>query len=98
MILGCVVFWWWGLELQKKDQHSPNDKGGPSLVPWYSLDLFVPAVGLGVADKWQPIAPNVENARSGRLYRFVRGYTYLHKLLGWVLVPIGLAAVSGILK
>ena len=55
---------------------------------WYSLDVFVPVVRLQAADVWMP--------RQDRW--FARQYVYVHRLLGWVLVPIGLAAVTGIIK
>jgi hypothetical protein len=54
----------------------------------YSLDLFVPAVNLGVASHWQP-----QPQRAGLFY-----WMYCQKVLGWILVPIGVLAFSGIIK
>jgi hypothetical protein len=55
---------------------------------WYSFDLFVPIVGLGVASLWTP--------RKDRW--FARNYVHVHKILGVILIPIGLAAITGIIK
>lgn len=55
---------------------------------WYSLDLFLPIVDLQVANLWAP--------REDRW--FARHYVYIHKILGAILIPIGLAAVTGIIK
>ncbi len=55
---------------------------------WYSLDLFLPFLDLQVANQWEP--------RPER--RLARHYVRIHALLGWVLVPIGLLSVTGIIK
>ena len=53
---------------------------------WYSLDLFVPVIGLGEAATWIP--------RKG----FRVWYRRLHIILGHLLIPIGLAALAGLIK
>ncbi|HYW13741.1 MAG TPA: pentapeptide repeat-containing protein [Longimicrobium sp.] len=56
---------------------------------WYSLDTFLPMVDLKYADEWKLTR---ENNRWPWLYlRF-------HTLMGWVLIPVALAAISGLLK
>lgn len=55
---------------------------------WYSVDLFLPFIHLGDADAWTP----------KKEYRFARQYRRVYVVLGTVLVPIGLAAVTGIIK
>jgi hypothetical protein len=55
---------------------------------WYSLDLFVPIARLQAADRWVP--------KQQRYLAWI--YLRLHVLLGWVLVPLGLAAVSGLIQ
>ncbi len=55
---------------------------------WYSLDLFVPVLDLLTANRWTP----------RKEYWLVRDYLRVHVILGWLLIPIGLAALSGILK
>jgi hypothetical protein len=54
----------------------------------YSLDLFVPAVNLGVANLWEP-----KPERTGLFH-----WMYIQKTLGWILVPIGILAFSGFIK
>lgn len=49
-----------------------------------SLDRFIPGVDLGVAKYWAPPA-------SLCLFSWI--YWYVQKLLGWILVPIALAAI-----
>jgi len=58
---------------------------------WYSLDLFAPVIDLGVAKSWEP-GPG--HARP----RFARQYAHIQKILGWILVPIGVVALTGYLK
>lgn len=55
---------------------------------WYRLDLFMPVVDLQFAQTWIP-DPN---------RKFARNYARVHKFLGWILIPIGLAAVTGLIK
>lgn len=55
---------------------------------WYSLELFLPIVDLGVAKDWRP--------KSTPKWRVV--YARIHQLAGWVLVPVALGALTGIVK
>jgi hypothetical protein len=55
---------------------------------WYSLELFLPIVDLGVAKEWRP------KATSG--LRIV--YARFHELVGWILVPVAIAAITGITR
>jgi hypothetical protein len=55
---------------------------------WYSLELFVPIVDLGVAKSWRP-----NQTCSSRLT-----YARLHQIAGWVLIPAVLAAITGVFK
>ena len=55
---------------------------------WYSLELFLPIVELKSVDAWEPKSE----------FRFLRHYMRIHVLLGWILVPIALAAQSGLIK
>jgi pentapeptide repeat protein len=54
---------------------------------WYSLDLFLPLSTLPDTDIWTPKASD----------RFRAIYARVHSLLGWILVPIGLAVVTGLI-
>jgi len=51
---------------------------------WYSLDLFVPVISVSGRDPEPPKSP------------FARSYVRIHRLLGWLLLPIALAAITGI--
>ena len=55
---------------------------------WYSLDLFLPFVNLQADDVWKPKTNE----------RFLRHYVRLHVMLGWILIPIVLAALTGLIK
>lgn len=55
---------------------------------WYSVDLFAPVINLGAASIWIP----KENRK------VARNYAHLQRILGWILIPIGLAALTGIIK
>ena len=55
---------------------------------WYSLGLFLPIVNLESDKVWKP-KPN---------HTFLRTYMRVHILLGWILVPLFLAALNGLIK
>lgn len=55
---------------------------------WYSLGLFTPFVDLGGSRIWQPKKER----------KFARNYVHFYKILGWLLIPIALAAFTGIIK
>lgn len=52
----------------------------------YSADLFVPLVKLGVDDTWVPKG------------WWPHTYAFLHMLVGWLVVPLLLASLAGIIK
>jgi len=72
-----------GMELRRREETSPHYN-----AMWYSLDLFIPLVRLQVADLWMP--------RRDRW--FARNYAHFHKILGNIMIPFGIAAVTGIIK
>lgn len=55
---------------------------------WYSLDLFLPFIDLGFDDKWLPKPER----------KWALAYSKIHMLAGWVLIPIGLLTITGIIK
>ena len=55
---------------------------------WYSLDMFVPFIELHANEGWQPKPKS----------RLAWNYLVLHRIAGAILIPIGFAAFSGILK
>ena len=84
--LGCILFATEKMELQEK----PN-AGDPVRVYnrfWYSLGLFLPFVNLQTAELWKPKTDQT----------FLRNYVRVHILLGWILIPIVLAALTGLIK
>jgi len=56
---------------------------------WYSLDLFAPVIDLGVAKAWTP---------HPLAHPWLMAWMHIQRLLGWVVVPLGLAAVTGFIK
>jgi hypothetical protein len=81
--IGCFVFRRREMEPQKPEYATRQYSAF-----WYSLDQFLPFVDLQSAGVWQPR----QNSR------WARHYVPVHTLLGWILIPIGLAAVSGLIK
>lgn len=57
---------------------------------WFSLDWFLPFVDLGIKDDWQP--------RPGPRRGLLATYLRVHALCGWIIIPIGLAAVTGLIS
>ncbi|MDQ3927428.1 MAG: pentapeptide repeat-containing protein [Actinomycetota bacterium] len=52
----------------------------------YSLDLFLPVVNLHIDEDWQP------NGLGRQIYAVV------HSMVGWILVPLLLASLAGIIR
>ncbi len=52
---------------------------------WYSVDLFLPLIKLQDAELWKPRDD----------FRFARVWSRLHTMLGWALIPIAVAAWTG---
>jgi hypothetical protein len=69
------------------DPKDPKDKDQPFSPFWYSLDLFLPLSTLPDADIWTP--------KESDHFRSI--YARIHSLLGWILIPIGLATISGLI-
>lgn len=83
VVLGCFLFLPSRMEAQ-----DPEDAQRVYNPFWYSLGLFLPFVDLQADKIWKP-----KNDRW-----FLRHYMRVHILLGWILVPILLAAISGLIK
>ena len=84
VVIGIAMFWREGGMIPTE-----GDKPGSKYNSlWYSLDLFLPLTRLQAAERWVP--------RPER--RIAWTYLRIHHLLGWVLVPLGLAALSGLVK
>lgn len=109
-VLFVAFGWWWFSSpdhLEAVDQSTPSATTGGALMastgptgernpyePWrrltdrltYSVDLFLPVVKLGADERWVP-----EGWPS-------RTYATVHMFFGWLVVPLLLAALAGILK
>ena len=81
--LGCFLFSPKRMEPQKLDD-------APRVYNrfWYSLGLFLPFVDLQADRVWKPKPHQT----------FLRNYVRVHALLGWILIPIVLAALTGLIK
>lgn len=86
VLIGCILFTDERMELQKKPERGDARRVYNRF--WYSLGLFLPFVNLQTAELWKP-----KNRCS-----FLRNYVRVHILLGWILVPIALAALTGLIK
>ncbi len=66
---------------------TPAGEGGKApafSAAWYSLELFLPVVDLGMAKSWRPAN------------RSLQAYARVQQIAGWVLVPVALAAATGV--
>jgi hypothetical protein len=84
IVLGCLLYPERKMTLQKPAETPPH----PYSPLAYSLDLYLPFLDLRADDAWQP-RPD---------YVFGWRYLRLHTLAGWTLIPIGLAALTGLIK
>lgn len=84
VLIGSLVFWDRRNLVPRDAKHSSHDYS----PFWFSFDLLTPFIDLHQADTWVP--------RQG--WWFGRNYAHLHRILGWILVPIGIAAITGIIK
>jgi hypothetical protein len=84
VLLGTLIFW-------RRHRMVPRKHEDANMVYspfWYSFDLLTPFIDLHEADVWMP----------GQDWWFGCNYARLHRILGWILVPIGIAAITGIIK
>jgi uncharacterized protein YwqG len=81
--LGCVLF-----SPKKMEPQKPEDAPRVYSRFWYSLGLFLPFVDLQADKVWKPKPDQT----------FLRNYMRVHIMLGWILVPLVLAAVTGLIK
>ena len=81
--LGCVLF-----SPNKMEPRNPAEAPRVYSRFWYSLGLFLPFVDLQADKVWKPKTDQT----------FLRNYMRVHMLLGWILIPIVLAAITGLLK
>lgn len=90
LVIGFLVFWY------QENREPETGEATPALFRafwslWYSFDLFIPLVKLPGAKVPIPKA----NDRFVYVYLL---YVRVHMLAGWLLVPVGVAAWTGIIK
>src|SRR6516165_8453663 len=81
--LGCVLF-----SPAKMEPQKTEDTSRVYNRFWYSLGVFLPVVDLQADKVWKPKADQT----------FLRNYVRVLALLGWILIPIVLAALAGLIK
>jgi hypothetical protein len=82
-LVGVIVFRPSSMQLQD----AKCDKSWYSPF-WYSLDTLAPVIDLGQAKVWEPRPGNA----------WVRDYAQFQRIAGWILVPLILGAITGIIK
>jgi hypothetical protein len=82
--VGMAVFW----KRKNMEPQKAEDADKPYSAFWYSVDLLTPFIDLQSADVWMP----------HRTWKFGTEYARVHRVLGWILVPVGIAAITGIIK
>lgn len=82
--IGAIVF------RQERDMVILDDSAAkPPYNPvLYSFALFLPYIDLGIASKWDPKPDR----------KFAGIYKHIHRLMGWVLMPIALLTFGGIIS
>ena len=77
------------MEWQRDADFQPSGTDKPPYSKfWYSLGIFLPVIELPLTKLWLP----------SRNHKWVWWYMHIHALLGWLLISIGLAALTGIIK
>jgi hypothetical protein len=82
VVIGFTFFWKEANMERKPEADSKYSRY------WYSFELFVPVIDVGVASEWRP-KPECT---------IIANYARLHKLAGWILIPVILAALTGLGK
>jgi hypothetical protein len=82
--IGSVCFWR-SSDMELRDEKFVGRKYNPI---WFSLDVFAPVIDLEEASVWCP--------KPDRAWKWF--YLRIHRILGWILVPIGIVAITGALQ
>ncbi len=82
--LGVVVFW----RRENMEPQKAEDANKAYSPFWYSVDLLTPFIDLQSANVWMP----------NKTWKAGTEYARVHRVLGWILVPIGIAAITGLIK
>jgi hypothetical protein len=89
ILFGTLLFWIWPGDVldpvKPSVVHGAGGDGSPNLA-LYNLDLFLPLVNLHLDNKWVP---------DGLLLQI---YADIHTLIGWLIVPLLVASLAGIMR
>lgn len=92
VLAGSLVFWLGQRHMVPKKPNETERKYNElwyALDPfWYSLDLFAPVIDLDAASVWTPTPE----------WKIGWYYARFQRIIGWILVPIIVAALTGIIK
>jgi hypothetical protein len=92
VLVGAFLFRRWKMILKAAGSENKEDLKPGSSPPYnaflYSLTLFAPAIDSQYTNNWE-ISPG---------HRKTRWYLHVHKILGYVLVPLTIAIWTGIFK
>jgi hypothetical protein len=83
-----VIFGFYAFRSENFMDRRADKSPAPYSRWWYSLELFLPVVDLGVAKDWRPAGKP----------RWRSTYARIHQLAGWILIPVAIAALTGGLK
>ncbi|MGV3754684.1 MAG: pentapeptide repeat-containing protein [Verrucomicrobiota bacterium] len=83
VLYGVTVF-----RPHRMEARSDIVKTGPFSPFWYSMDMFLPLIKLHAAELWIPRAEAT----------YTRVWGRVHTVLGWALIPIAVAAWTGMLE
>jgi len=88
LALGTFIFYLPdnALQLSSNSTEAPSWQEGVFYRTAYSLDLFLPLVNLHIDENWEPNGP------------WLQAYAIGHAMVGWLIVPLLLAALAGIIR
>jgi len=81
--IGCVMF-----QPQRMEPQKSEYTGRKYNAFWYSVDVYLPVIKLHDAEIWKPMEAHV----------LTNIWRRIHTILGWALIPIALAAWTGMLS
>jgi hypothetical protein len=84
VLVGTIVFWKRS-NMALREEKLQNLDYNPF---WFSLDVFAPIIDLEAARIWQP------RPEKHWLWNYLR----IQRILGWILVPLALVAITGALQ
>ena len=103
LIFGTYIFHLNGAVVLKPDIQQPPVVGPQDSyfeAFWVSLNTFLPVVEIPSGADWKPSSQNIWETQTpwGMLGIKFTTFATLWTLAGWILVPVGVAGISGLLK